>query len=193
MIIKAFANQPLLVADDASVITFGGPAERARVYDFEFTSFADPNFACELEGVEKINGEGAEDKISTYDEEDEIDVLVSLMRVPVPTRGRNSSARSQNCQAEYDYINRKRNCSDFHSQAELSDVDCSAQNIHFSDRYSPRNINLLDDSIDEAIMNKNLSTVSFDADVVHDLTSRCLTRKANHNLESKRVKLSLDC
>lgn len=192
MIIKAFAVQPLIVADEKSVITFGEARAPAKVYDFDFVSFADENFVCEGAQVEKICADALGDKISTYDEDDEINVLISLMKVPAKGQRRNSSAQSHHCQLEY--VGMKRNCSDFHSQAcDDENVDFSGHNAYASDKLSHRNINLLDDSIDEAIVNKNLSAVSFDGDIVHDMAGRCLSHRGSHSLRSKRVKQVLDC
>lgn len=193
MIIKAFEKQPVIDADQISNVTFANRASAQKIYEFEFKSFADENFVCELGKLEKINNDVLDDKISTYDEEDDINVLISLIRAPTKGQRRNSSAQSQKCELEFEYLNRKRNCSDFHSQADNSELESLGHNVHFSERLSHRNINLLDDSIDEAIMNNNLSAVSFDADVVHDMSARCRSRKAKHEYESKKVKLSLDC
>lgn len=194
MLMKAFSKRPLIENDESSVITFANHNKVVNVYDFEFTSFADPNFICEAETPFKNLDDVFEDKMSTNDEDEDLQMLVSLIKVPAKTQRRNSCSLSQKSPFDFEYLNLKRNCSDFHSMTgDDNSINGSGHRAYHSDKQTRKNIQLLDDSIDVAIMAKNMSMISFDDDVVHDVYEIHKRKSKKLACQSKRVKMSLDC
>lgn len=194
MIIQTFDTRPLIENNENSVITFAARKRSINVYDFDFKSFGDLNAGLEIESPEKNKFEPLEDKLSTYDEDEELHVLISLMRKPARAQRRKSCSFALNSPFEFEFLNSKRDLDDFHS---LTDYEFSGEQkcpINCaSEGQKTKRQQLLDDSIDEAIIAKNGSMISFDDDVVETGYFMSNKRDKRTVCQSKKVKMSLDC
>ena len=192
--IQTFDTRPLIEANENSVITFAGKADQIRVYDFDFKSFANENLYFELDTPLKNKSDGFDDRMSTNDDDEDLNLLVSLMRVPAKTQRRNSFSVNPKIPFEFEFLNSKRNFSDFHS--EMNDEKASQSNKRFdycSDKNERAKCQVFDDSIDEAIMANNMSFISFDDDIVTEVHKKRKIVSNKIACQSKKVKLSLEC
>ena len=165
MTTQIFEAHPTINANETSTITFAAREKPMDVYDFDFKSFGNQFFDLDIENNRETKNDLLEDKISTKDEDEDLQMLVSMMRTPVKTRKRNSSSLYQKSPFEFEFLNLKRNQIEFYSN-KGDNSSCDDHNVDF---YSVRKSNvesrqLLEDSIDEAIELKNTSVLSFDAD-----------------------------
>ena len=192
MLTQILDSCPLIENKEDSIITFADKNNNMKVYDFDFKSFADQNPNIEHEKCLKTKTEIFDDKMSTNDEDEDLQMLVSLLRVPAKTQRRNSWSLSEQSPFEFEFLNLKRDYDEFQSVVhKRSFSDISEAKLRHSDRNENRKQQMLEDSIDEAIMANNVSIISFDADLIagtHNKTKHKRLRPVN---QSKNVKSNL--
>ena len=159
MIINTLTKRPLIELDDMSVFTFANEEKPMDIYDFDFKSFAEIQFESEDIIPQKMLIDPRYEKLSTHDEDVDLELLVSMIRVPARTQRFKSVCVADKSLMKFDLLNSKRDINDFTS--ELNDYRVSGTRDCYWERNKRLSPRLLDDSIDDAIA-YNRENTSFD-------------------------------